>query len=54
MEQQLNLVCKKHVLDVGKYIVFSKIRFSKKPSNDEEVTLAVYGDHPCKIKDASP
>jgi hypothetical protein len=45
---------KKHNLTVGQYIIFSKIRFDQKWEKDYEITLAIYGDSPCRINIASP
>ena len=45
---------KKHRLPPGQYIVYGKIRFEAKWERDYEVTLAIYGDRPCRISAASP
>lgn len=45
---------KKHRLPPGQYVVFSKIFFDQKYEKDFEVTLAIYGDGPCRITAAQP
>lgn len=45
---------KKHTLPAGQYIVYGKIFFSERWEKDYELTLAVYGEYPCRISNAQP